>query len=305
MKRTKSTSLYVILLILLWSCGGSGEDTPTPFSNGPIDELIQTYHIKDTVGLTDVVVSEKEDYHYLVGKKNGKFWLAQYDKDTKEELYSFVDNEGKFKFTETVDLGFGMSAEYNVGLKPITVYNNNQIVAMNYKFISNNEIMYIYYLIENKKIASKFASKLKYAEVRDWYNQSILFFNGENTISNDHDARTHGAILFYKMNNEYVIYEDKSNNETKSSRFENVLPIGLFEYIYCAEIGLISRNSFNPVKNIWLTKIKNYIQDAKFEFTLMKHEDNMLKYKANVTLFDGSKDSFEFAINIDTGKIID
>lgn len=299
----------LLLVVLLWSCGGSGEDTPTPFSNGPIDELVQTYHIKDTVGLTDVVVSEKEDYHYLVGKKNGKFWLAQYDKDTKEELYSFVDNEDKFKFTETIDEGFGKTSEYKINLNPVSIIKIDKVIGMACEYLGADRRGYYYsYCIINNDAIVKFLIKdIRYSNIRTWYNNSILFYSTEEANNNSAIGfRMTNAYLFYKLDSSWNLFDNWGNEDyVLSPEFETALPINLFEYIHHDERGIISLKSISSVKFIWSKQVKTYDQAAKFNFILLNQGNKELKYKANVVLFDGSKDSFEFTIKTDTGEIID
>lgn len=304
----KSTILCAIIFVFLWSCGGSGDDnTPVLHGNIFIGNLAETYHIKDTTGLSDVIVSEKEDYHYLVGKKDGKFWLAQYDKNTKEELYSFVDNEGKFKFTETRNLGFGKMAKYEVDLSPIGICIANNIAGIVCKYSNQGYFFYAYYIIENSSISHiDMECGAMYSDVRIWYDNSIMFYSTLNSCLNLYPVPNNfNAYIFYKKVGLWVLFDEWDSEEfIKSPEFESSIPISMFEYIYCDDHGIISRKSLSPVKCLWSKQIKTYNQEAKFDFILINQGNKELKYKANVTLFDGSKDDFEFIINIETGKII-
>lgn len=261
------------------------------------DQNNKLFSSKGELLVNDVSSYNKGDSTFLSGFKDDKIWFGMYNTD-KKLLKEWISNN-KFERTIIYDAGYGEIKEIYVDCI-FALGNLNKVVflekdwgyalssplslalpAYNPKglFLLNDDNVYFYF------------DKGGFSDVVDWFNGSLLIpgrvimsLKGElieniSYVSNYYNYDKKDAVTY----TEIVHYVDRG---------------AYYHYMV--------RSDLKEGKEIWKTKIDkldNIQSDAKVTHTITQKNGQIWTYHYEVVNFDGSKESFDFSINVETGVL--
>ncbi len=126
--------------------------------------------------------------------------------------------------------------------------------------------------------------------LRNWYKESLLVYNNRNGY-NSRVVSSEGKIIA-----ELEPY----------SAYEEAEPVSYEEGISFSG-DCFYRTNFVSCKTVWLVnvdKLDAFASDAQKTMALVKKEGTLWSYRCDIVNKDGSKDRFEFKLDIEAGKII-
>lgn len=255
-----------------------------------------------------VYPQDSDNSEWLAGVKNGKGWIGKADRKTRKVTNEWTD--GKVVEQDIkVDLGYG---NYR------TVHMDRMRVS---GLIKNGDN----YIVATAGYNYRNALDSSGAEV--WYNLYILSDNKTITIPLKHLAvGGHSIDIFPWYKNSFLVSQTSGNYDCysldgelmdsfKDDPFLNTrikYPCSYSEYIEISGSWIHKRNLKYPYSTseatIWAIPYEPLSQiasDAKVTHTLLSSNTNLWEFKVDVLNFDGSKKSFTFKVNIDSGEITD
>lgn len=275
------TLLLVMVSVGLCSCSKDFIETKPVGSLGgesmenPIDSLFTEY-IGDHSDIKCKGVGGTSDTIYFAGLKNNHLWFSSFDKSTKKRLCEWVDTE----VTDTIQqvhTGYGEYEDREFDIVMPRYYRRTSTGYILNLLLRNVAFQTIF-------INGREVKRLPFAEeerLYDWYNESI-FING-TCYSKEGEA-------IYSIKDSYLL--------------KNIEPVSYEEGIWFSKSS-IERFNIKEKKSVWTTSLKDIDipSDAKVSYSILDKSSNIWKYKVDVVLYDGTKQSYIFTVNIEDGKV--
>lgn len=275
------TLLLVMLSVGICSCSKDfietkpvDQLTPNTYYN-PIDSLFTEY-IGDHSDIKCKGVGGTSDTIYFAGLKNNHLWFNSFEKSTKKRLYEWEDTE----VTDTIQQVHTGYGEYEDRMF-------DMVMPRYYRRTSTGHILNL--LLRNVAFQTIFINgrevkRLPFAEkedLYDWYNESI-FING-TCYSKEGEP-------IYSIKDSYLL--------------KNIEPVSYEEGIRFS-YSSIERFNIKEKKSVWTTSLKDIDipSNAKVSYSILDKSSNIWKYKVDVVLYDGTKQSYIFTVNIEDGKV--
>ena len=275
------TLLLVMLSVGICSCSKDfietkpvGQLTPSTYYN-PIDSLFTEY-IGDHSDIKCKGVGGTSDTIYFAGLKNNHLWFNSFEKSTKKRLYEWEDTE----VTDTIQQVHTGYGEYEDRMF-------DMVMPRYYRRTSTGHILNL--LLRNVAFQTIFINgrevkRLPFAEkedLYDWYNESI-FING-TCYSKEGEP-------IYSIKDSYLL--------------KNIEPVSYEEGIRFS-YSSIEKFNIKEGKSVWTTSLKDIDipSNAKVSYSILDKSSNIWKYKVDVVLYDGTKQSYIFTVNIEDGKV--
>lgn len=279
--RLLTTLLMVMLSVGICSCSKDfietkpvDQLTPNTYYN-PIDSLFTEY-IGDHSDIKCKGVGGTSDTIYFAGLKNNHLWFNSFEKSTKKRLYEWEDTE----VTDTIQQVHTGYGEYEDRMF-------DMVMPRYYRRTSTGHILNL--LLRNVAFQTIFINgrevkRLPFAEkedLYDWYNESI-FING-TCYSKEGEP-------IYSIKDSYLL--------------KNIEPVSYEEGIRFS-YSSIERFNIKEKKSVWTTSLKDIDipSNAKVSYSILDKSSNIWKYKVDVVLYDGTKQSYIFTVNIEDGKV--
>lgn len=275
------TLLLVMLSVGICSCSKDfietkpvDQLTPNTYYN-PIDSLFTEY-IGDHSDIKCKGVGGTSDTIYFAGLKNNHLWFNSFEKSTKKRLYEWEDTE----VTDTIQQVHTGYGEYEDRMF-------DMVMPRYYRRTSTGHILNL--LLRNVAFQTIFINgrevkRLPFAEkedLYDWYNESI-FING-TCYSKEGEP-------IYSIKDSYLL--------------KNIEPVSYEEGIRFS-YSSIEKFNIKEKKSVWTTSLKDIDipSNAKVSYSILDKSSNIWKYKVDVVLYDGTKQSYIFTVNIEDGKV--
>ncbi|WP_101689417.1 hypothetical protein [Dysgonomonas massiliensis] len=252
-------------------------------------EMIEKYNVKAN-GLDIKNVSENDAEIIFYGELANKFWIACYNKESKEQLMQWHDTE-LIKDEIDIDLGYGNTQtiridEYRIIDSRWSLFNDSFVFQL-VRFSQSHNIYDIYF-INNGRLAKTLSNTGD--PFYSWYNGSIL-----TATDNKNTPDRRRACYDAKGNKLFDI--------TRNFPHETAIPINYYEYILF-EKSTITRKNLETDKIIWSVKspLDSIPSNAKQDSTTVSKENNLWTFIFNYTLYDGTKVERIYELNIETGE---
>lgn len=251
------------------------------------ENFLGLFSLDGTVLINSIYENKTEngDSLFLSGFKGDKVWFANCDKNYLfQEEWTGVE---KFNRNIKIHVGYGEYEEYYVDLMAI----NKQSVKMDWGYAivpqyNKRDLTVSDIFLLNNGNAYYYSSPLGMPQLSGWYKESILV-NGKIVLSPE------GKVL--------------AELATSCEGAESLsYTTGILAKFYGAEGGL-SCIDFKEDKTIWETSIVapfTIQSNAKLTVTILKKNNQIWDYQCDVLNYDGSKQQFNFSINIETGELI-
>lgn len=278
----------LILLIVFFAFLGCSKDDKGEWWEEYVknSEGIELFPHDNEYGTSDTLV--------LGGLKYGKLWVAEYSRSTKERLFEWWDfDSDSVPRNITIYSGYG---EYNecyllrveLGVK----HKKDQTIVQfetwyqpqNDTYFAINGIALIY----DDQLVQKFH---QYANQETnywgyfWYNSSFIITQGS-----------------------YIKCISKDNKELFTTDYspyiESIIPVSFEEGVYIS-LNHSYRYNIKTKRIIWRYDYiyDDILSDSKTELVKINENSNIWSYSVNITNYDGSKETRNFKINIETGDI--
>ena len=246
-------------------------------------------------------------YMFFGGRINNKLWVGYYDKETKQPLLDWTDNN-VLDIIKPFSIGYGETVTYKLDeFRVQKIYNNSGIfsfILWGYDSSNPGVIISDLYFINNEKII-KIYKEDKYS-LQGIYTRFVPWFEGSmaETSTNYICYNTLGEELFRIENNLYPTLAGYVFSE-------NIMPINYEEGIIFETNSIFKTNSIfsridiNNNVRVWNNPTKplsSLPNDAKIGDTVIdKLTGYEWKYSVPYTLYDGTKGTVEILLNINTG----
>lgn len=296
-------ALFLIIAILTTiGCSKENEEEklqePYKMSYG---EFCHTYFagylVNDTTGLVNLTKEVKYNQDgttYLVGTKEGKLWVAQFDTGTKKCIKEYISHDD-FPLDFTYDLGYGKSEVAHMDyLNVHDFFDTSKGFACSIQSQYSLYTVYIFNSTHTKYYLSRYYDV--YKGLSKWYNETYLMKrysnNGDNNIS---CLDEEGNILFDGYIDSWVL----------SCSY---IPINLEEYIYIDynDDYIFMKNGNLQDNNIPSKRLNLFSRvEGKELFTceFENIENNILKFKLILTSISGDAQIKNYKVNINTFEL--
>lgn len=222
----------------------------------------------------------------LTGIKNKHLWFSEFDTTTKKLKSTWQDIE-ETDTIQQVHTGYGEYKEMKIEFVTLHYYKKTKtgdIVTFGLSglsqtiFTSNGKC---------KRTPLGANGSMVTTHITDWYNESI--FIGNCCYSSEGDP------LFTIEDNYYF----RDGNVDPISYEEGIK----FDYSYPP----VSFEKFNikEGKSVWKTNFTDIelASDSKISYTILDKSANIWKYKVEAILYNGTKHSYIFTVNMEDGKV--
>lgn len=218
---------------------------------------------------------------FLSGMKNKHLWFNEYDSSTKRLKLSWEDIE-ETDTIQQVHTGYGEYKEMKIE-RALLIYHQKtklgSIVA--FKLFGSEVIFNQFIFTSNGR--TKRISQDGTQSPHEWYNESV--FINRTCYSNT------GEIIY-------------SIDEGTYFSLEDIEPVSYEEGIRFS-YSSIEKFNIKEKKSVWTTSLKDIDipSNAKVSYSILDKSSNIWKYKVDVVLYDGTKQSYIFTVNIEDGKV--
>lgn len=287
----KNLLLVLIGVLIFVGCRKSFKEVkPMEGGEEEAENIMSYFDISpsDTAGLRIFGVAAINTAHgvSILGNKNGYLWvqiLEPQENNTLKKITNFTTT-AKFNDRIEIDLGYGEK----------TVIETNYI---------------------NWDMETKWGQGMPEIDI-----YTILFHDKTHFLLNKgtfswiicKDAIFERQIYYYKtiangyIGSGYVCDEKGEPRYEYKNKFDNYTFVNLYEYIDYSTISIFKKNAETD-KLVWHSEFGEMGQvidghEPKIEHT-MQITDNTASCTFNITNYDGSKETKNFKVNIDTGEI--
>lgn len=309
--------LYLFLIGVLFSCGGSGDneisiDSPTPDDK----EHYWGFNVQDTIGLQFLGMGPciylDDTCTSICGVKNGKLWVGVFDSDSKNEKFTWTSSN-EYDLTQTKDIGYGETATIDIKNMHISYMhaqdnNNFRILFFSYETLGIN-IWNLLFVHNGKEV---FYRDAKYYEALSWNNNNLFAINGDErpakcSLFSESGEKIYDVETYFF--NGYLLYPSGSHMEWNRENILQYIPINNSDFVainkeqsednqtYSIYKGDIQHSSY-----IWSKMVFKTEHDAKCNYNTSFNGDK-LTITINTVLYSGEKSTNIFKINIETGDI--
>lgn len=235
------------------------------------------------------------DFDWLAGVKNGKGWIGKADSKTRKTVKEWTDDK-EFEQDIKVDLGYGnyktvFINRISIG-SAIKMKNDYILITHAYNSASAYEFaLYNLCIVSDDKIVTTPLPHLLDVTclITPWYKNSFLITHGKDVTCYSLDGKLIDSF-------EYVSFDDK------------YFPCSYTDYITINSRSVVRKTMKSVSVTEWDTYYEPLTQiasDAKVTYTLFSSSTNIWGFKVDVVNVDGSKKSFSFKVNVDSGEITD
>jgi len=305
-----------LLLLLILGTFGCDKEFPNEEPkdsienwNAPTDFYgIYGYRVKDTFNLTNIGLPATilGDKAYLAGLRNGKLWVGIFDSSSKEQLSETVGKE-PFPIERNIHLGYG---EYETVELQVAVVNDvrNSFFSIETRSVNNERFQpyyeYFLWFYDNGKI-HKYNPFYYGLNFMSWHDGSYLAkMNNDGSVT---CLTAQGDILFSGASNllghddcfpishrDFIAFTKSTTWNDKTERYD----------IPCLRVYLANLQDY-PLSNdeILLEELLlPQSRDYKFTPVLLGKQNNIWKFRIDITEHSGEKHSHEVEIDISAKK---
>lgn len=223
------------------------------------------------------------------GFQNDKFLVGYTDKEG--DFYEVVADE-PIERNRKVHLGYGEYAEFyieDVGVSCSIETDWGYAFLPIYDDIDMYQGRFDLFLINSGKLIFVPMIHLGSEYLRNWYKNSLLVYGGQSSV-----VSPDGKVIAEFMRN---------------SGLEKVEPVSYEEGIgfLSDDFNFFYRTNYVTGETVWsvsVDKLDAFASDAQKTMALVKKEGTLWSYRCDIVNKDGSKDRFEFKLDIEAGKII-
>lgn len=293
----RTSRLLVTLLMVIASVGlcSCGEDSleyvisqPTPDNSygAPIDKLFSEY-MDDYSDIKCRYAFEGNASVFLSGMKNKHLWFNEYDSSTKRLKLSWEDIE-ETDTIQQVHTGYGEYKEMKIEHAVLIYHQKTEPGSIVAFALFGSEAKFNQFIFTSNGRSKRIPQFGGNTFPQEWYNESI--FIDRTCYSNT------GEIIFSIDEGSYLNLKDiEPLSYEEGIRFEHSDFSGVsFE-----------RLNIKENKSVWETNFRDIKlpSNAKVSDSILDKSSNIWKYKLDVVLYDGTKQSYIFMVNIEDGKV--
>ena len=222
------------------------------------------------------------------GFQNDKLWGGY--TDSKGGFHEGISDE-PFERNRRIHMGFGEYAEFyikKIGIEESIETDWGYAFLPYYKTDYGSQSRFDLFLINGGKLV--FVPIIHGGSLRNWYKESLLVYNNRDGY-NSRVVSSEGKIIA-----ELEPY----------SAYEEAEPVSYEEGISLSG-DCFYRTNFVSCKTVWLVnvdKLDAFASNAQKTMALVKKEGTLWSYRCDIVNKDGSKDRFEFKLDVEAGKII-
>lgn len=314
-------NLVVVLigLFVFVGCSKSSNEVTTEDEAQQVAiEILQQAKIlaKDSSNLTIMSYSdnrsssEDSDKVFFLGKRENKFWVGIFPLldtpdegfDIGKELCSYTTSHD-YKLTRQI--GYGET--FTINSISVGIWGDLDkrefemcIIGKENEFLDATTT--VDFIIVRKDQEHYYEDCGYYNAKMEWYDSSMLFWNDfshKATLYSSNGIKIYDLNDFYWLDFEYGM--------------KNLKPVNLEEGICCKDDFICRLNIKNYdgyLKNeVWRANIIEQLgldedQKPKLAYHFENKQNNYWFYNVDVLNYDGSKETRDFKINIETGEII-
>ena len=302
----KLTFILFLSAFLFNACTDDDKIEPDPvFSDGyGVPSQLQTeFGLKNSgIKPESYILGTDTTLIYFSGRRNNKIWIGCYERNSKENLFSWAANEQPDTVV-TVDDGYGESSTYMVEhfiLTSAYKYNSAYVFnilgkgniageqAGNWSKNITNEVYFIADRTENKLRSEISQKTISQPEIIPWYKNSVLIASVSSSC-----YTVAGEKLF-----------DAGKPEGEGIYNENYK-----EYISFTGNGVYSvfkRIDISTQKEIWASErpLGDLRANTRIDEISVSERSDGLRYTFNYTTYDGEKEVRKIKLDPDTGEFI-
>lgn len=261
---------------------------------GGNERQFDLYSLKGELITDDVSSYKKGDSTFLAGFKRDKAWVGLYDANRK--LLKEWISPNKFERTIKRYTGYGEYEEIYVEyILQISGYGSScSISETNWGYtvlspLGESGRWHGLFLLNESNVYFYCPESGGIDNVGEWFDESILVGRDSPIVRKVISPKGELIVnLKYFKDGEPISYTDIVSYQSESTSHYMV------------------RSDLKEGKEIWKTKIDkldNIQSDAKVTHTITQKNGQIWTYHYEVVNFDGSKESFDFSINLETGVL--